>query len=255
MPPGGIDLAIPSCYTYFIRRQNPNTAGGSLIETIQKILIVDDEPDFLNSLRRYLKREPFVIQSAGNGDEAKHLILEAAADNATFDLVITDLIMPKVDGWQLVQWIQENQPRIATITLTGLGENGLGHLQLRPNMDLRSIKTLTPQQLLELIHQLDKTLRTMPGWMRSGLASGKGKKDETAVSRGGRGAVANPPGPGPGGAPWGVCLGFPPHQRIRGDETDPAGGWRSPQKKTPESCGGDDPIDKQGDRKWSGKEP
>ena len=138
-------------------------AGEYLIETIQKILMVDDEPDFLSSLRRYLKREPFELISAGQGYDAKHLILEAAANDTPFDLVITDLIMPKMDGWQLVEWIQKNHPEIATIILTGLGENAGGRLKLRPNMDLQSIKTLAPQQLLDLIHQLDKTPRNNAG--------------------------------------------------------------------------------------------
>ena len=39
----------------------------------------------------------------------------------------------------------------------------MGHLKLRPNLDLKSIKTLTPQQLLELIRQLDKTLQDNSG--------------------------------------------------------------------------------------------
>ena len=128
----------------------------SIIETIQKILLVDDEPDFLSALQRFLKREAFELLTANEGEEAQRLILNAAQGHAPFDLVITDLIMPKVDGWRLIEWIQEHHPQIATIILTGVEKNEKGRLKLRPNRDLQSKKTLTPQQLLNLIHRLDK---------------------------------------------------------------------------------------------------
>ena len=107
-------------------------------------------------MQRFLKREAFELLTANEGEEAQRLILNAARGYAPFDLVITDLIMPKLDGWRLIKWIQEHHPQIATIILTGVGENEKGCLKLRPNRDLQSTKTLTPQQLLNLIHQLGK---------------------------------------------------------------------------------------------------
>jgi len=128
----------------------------SLIKTIQKILLVDDEPEFLRSLHRFLKREPFSLVTANQGVEAKALIEKAALNHDPFDLVITDLIMPKVDGWQLVQWIQRHHPEILTIILTGVGENGLARKSLRPEVDLYLEKAITPKALRDTISQLDK---------------------------------------------------------------------------------------------------
>jgi two-component system, response regulator YesN len=93
---------------------------------------------------------------AKQGVEAKALIEKAALNNDPFDLVITDLIMPKVDGWQLVQWIQCHHPEILTIILTGVGENGLSRKSLRPEVDLYLEKAITPKELLETIRQLEK---------------------------------------------------------------------------------------------------
>ncbi len=126
------------------------------METIRKILLVDDEPDFLRFLQRHLKREDFELRTACQGEEAKDLILKAASENDPFDLVITDLIMPKMDGWQLVQWVQCHHPEILTIILTGVGENGISRETLRPNADLYLEKAITPKQLLGTIRQLEK---------------------------------------------------------------------------------------------------
>jgi two-component system, response regulator YesN len=94
--------------------------------------------------------------TANQGVEAKALIEKAALNHDPFDLVITDLIMPKVDGWQLVQWIQRHHPEILTIILTGVGENGLARKSLRPEVDLYLEKAITPKALRDTISQLDK---------------------------------------------------------------------------------------------------
>ena len=125
-------------------------------KSIQKILLVDDEPEFLRSMQRFLKREPFCMVLSTRGDEAKALIEKAVAENDPFDLVITDLLMPKIDGWQLVKWIQEHHPNILAIILTGVGEDRLSHKMLRPEMDLYLKKAITPAQLLKSIRKLEK---------------------------------------------------------------------------------------------------
>ena len=59
------------------------------------ILIVDDERRLLNLLREYLEQDGYQVETATNGREA----LFAARDHKP-DLIILDLMMPEMDGWE-----------------------------------------------------------------------------------------------------------------------------------------------------------
>jgi len=63
---------------------------------LKRILVVDDEPNIVELVRLYLEREGFAVLVARNGDEA--LAVAARHDP---DLVILDLMLPKVDGWEV----------------------------------------------------------------------------------------------------------------------------------------------------------
>lgn len=62
------------------------------------ILVVDDEPRLINLVRGYLEQEGFRVVSATNGREG----LFAARDHKP-DLIVLDLMMPEIDGWEFVR--------------------------------------------------------------------------------------------------------------------------------------------------------
>jgi CheY-like chemotaxis protein len=67
-----------------------------------KLLIIDDEPDVLETIGLMLKKEGYSIEFAANGLEALDQII-----NKKFDLVICDFIMPKMDGLKLLTTLRE----------------------------------------------------------------------------------------------------------------------------------------------------
>lgn len=69
---------------------------------MKKVLIVDDEPLLLELLETRLKSRYQVI-SAFNGEEAKDLALKLKPD-----LILSDILMPKMDGYQLFQTLQSH---------------------------------------------------------------------------------------------------------------------------------------------------
>lgn len=79
-----------------------------------KILIVDDEPVVAKSCERTLIPEGYSVESAFNAREAMGKL---GGDG--FDLVITDLKMPDIDGLELIKWIRNSKPDTGIIVMTG----------------------------------------------------------------------------------------------------------------------------------------
>jgi diguanylate cyclase (GGDEF)-like protein len=92
-----------------------------------KILIADDQPEICSILERSLQDRGYATTSTFDGEEALHLLL---ADH--FDLLVTDLIMPKRDGLLLIRDGRKIDPELEVIILTGYGalENAIEALRL-----------------------------------------------------------------------------------------------------------------------------
>ncbi|NPA95170.1 MAG: diguanylate cyclase [Thermodesulfobacteria bacterium] len=84
----------------------------------QKILIVDDDTSILDLLDHFLQRKGFDCKCAENGKKALEL-LEASP----FTIVITDLIMPQIDGMELLKIVKESWPDTDVIVMTGYTKN------------------------------------------------------------------------------------------------------------------------------------
>ncbi len=86
---------------------------------IRSVLVVDDEPLFVRSLADGLKsageRDGFVVRTATNGSDA---IL--AMQSEPVDLVLTDLRMAGVDGFQLISWMISNKKAVPVVVMTAM---------------------------------------------------------------------------------------------------------------------------------------
>lgn len=80
----------------------------------QRILVVDDEKMTRMNLEHVLSKEGYRVMLAQNGEEAIDLLKQH-----TFNVVVTDLKMEKVDGMGLLAWIKEHQPETEVIVITG----------------------------------------------------------------------------------------------------------------------------------------
>lgn len=82
----------------------------------QRILIVDDEPSIRKVLAAHLTKLGHEVDTAAGGEEA----LDALA-GAPFDLVVTDLKMPGLDGMAVLAWVRQNLPEVPVLILTAHG--------------------------------------------------------------------------------------------------------------------------------------
>lgn len=81
------------------------------------LLLVDDEENILNSLRRVLRSEPYQVLTAGSGEAALQQL-----ESTHVDLVISDARMPGMDGATLLTQVQQRWPHCLRILLTGYAD-------------------------------------------------------------------------------------------------------------------------------------
>ena len=82
-----------------------------------RILVVEDDPDYANLVEYYLVNGGFEVAAARNGKVALEYIA-----NESFSLMITDLDMPGMGGLELIRKVREQFPEILIIVLSGFGE-------------------------------------------------------------------------------------------------------------------------------------
>ena len=85
-----------------------------------RILLVDDEASIRLTLGALLERTGYDVTSADGGEQAVQLL-----ERQAFDLLLTDLKMPGMDGMQVVAAARQCQPDVAVIVLTGHGSAGM----------------------------------------------------------------------------------------------------------------------------------
>jgi DNA-binding response OmpR family regulator len=85
-----------------------------------KLLIIDDNEEILSVLSNFLRKKNYSVATASNGLEGMKMF---EAENANFDLIITDLVMPHITGVGVISIVKKNYPEIPVIAITGWGEH------------------------------------------------------------------------------------------------------------------------------------
>ena len=112
-----------------------------------RILIIDDDPLLLKSLRDTLEAEGHDVTPASGGQAGINTFVESHAQGAPFPLVITDLGMPHVDGRKVAATIKASVPSTVIILLTGWGRRLVAEGDVPAGVDQVLSK---PPKLIEL---------------------------------------------------------------------------------------------------------
>ena len=115
-------------------------------ESRVSILVVDDELDAAKVLAKILKKKGYRIQLAANGLEA----LQKLHRN-NFELVITDILMPKLDGIQLLEQIREEWPTLPVIVMTALDDEQVYSQMLAMGAHAYLLKPFEFKQLFDAV--------------------------------------------------------------------------------------------------------
>lgn len=82
-----------------------------------RILVVDDEDALRTVLSAELEGEGYIVQMAGDGDEAIKIL-----EKNSFDLILLDIKMPTVDGFEVLKFVKQHSPATKVIMLTGFAD-------------------------------------------------------------------------------------------------------------------------------------
>jgi excisionase family DNA binding protein len=113
------------------------------------VLVVDDDAGLRELIRVSLSLDGYSVREAASADEAL-----AAIEDTAPDLVLLDVVMPGVDGWQMLQRMQERHGSIPVIMFSGkVDEQSAADAEQRGASDFIG-KPFDPQQLIERAKQL-----------------------------------------------------------------------------------------------------
>ncbi len=115
------------------------------------ILVVDDSPETTEMLGKLLQLEGAFVESARSGAEALEI-----ARRKNFDLVVSDISMPEMDGYQLLQKLRElpSMANVPAVALTGYGRGADVERALEEGFAEHLTKPLDLDQLLQIVRRL-----------------------------------------------------------------------------------------------------
>ncbi|MGE5609201.1 MAG: sigma-54-dependent transcriptional regulator [Bacillota bacterium] len=132
------------------------------------ILLVEDDASVREAVAGVLRDEGYVVQMAADGQEA------ISALQPGTDLVLADLVMPNMDGRQLLRWVMQNHPGTAVMLMTGYGTIPQAVDAIKAGATAYLTKPLDPEELLLQVKKAleDKRLRQELSRLRGQLREG-----------------------------------------------------------------------------------
>jgi PAS domain S-box-containing protein len=117
----------------------------------ETILLVEDEKTVRDLVTKVLKRSGYEVMAASNGQEALDLLHQS---NIKINLVLTDVVMPKMGGMELSQQLEQISPGMPILFMSGYTDGALLHSNnLKSNFAFLQ-KPFTPQDLAQKLREL-----------------------------------------------------------------------------------------------------
>lgn len=112
---------------------------------MQRLLIADDNPQIVSILSEYAKKEHFEVVAAYDGEQTL-----AAASNQHFDLILLDVMMPKIDGFEVCRQIRKTS-NVPIIMITARSEDFERIMGLDIGADDYIVKPFSPGEVMARI--------------------------------------------------------------------------------------------------------
>jgi ActR/RegA family two-component response regulator len=116
------------------------------------VLLVDDDCDIMWGVGRCLARAGFSVTTCADGGEAVSVLL-----NKSFDVLVTDVRMPILNGLGLVDWVRVNRARMKIVVMTGFGSPSIRRMSLGKGAMLYLEKPIDPDILIDALLTMDNS--------------------------------------------------------------------------------------------------
>lgn len=126
----------------------------SIIDDALRVLIVDDEKHFCFSASLALRQSGLEVKAAGNGQEALDILTASRDAGKGYDMVITDIVMPVMDGIELIDNMKKHNLKIPTLVITGFLDT-----EYREALQVRGVtntleKPFMPDLLIDMVKNI-----------------------------------------------------------------------------------------------------
>jgi DNA-binding NarL/FixJ family response regulator len=138
-------------YSQLKPSSNVMTETAPNAETTGQVLLVDDEPGLREAVQAYLEDSGFTVQTAGNASEGWDLLQQS-----TPDVLISDIMMPQVDGYQFLQQVREDVrfKGLPVVFLTARGMTSDRIQGYQAGCDAYLPKPFDPEELVAIVTNL-----------------------------------------------------------------------------------------------------
>jgi len=128
----------------------------------QNILVVDDDAEVRNTLSSILLKEGYLVETAENSEQALR-----ASEKSRFDVALIDIKLPGMEGTELLHRLEEKQPHMVKIIITGFPTLENAMKTVNEGADGYILKPFDIEKLLEMIkkHLTKKTAEHISNWM------------------------------------------------------------------------------------------
>lgn len=135
----------------------------------KRILFLEDEPVIQDVLAEYMKMQGYDVYSAADGAEAVKALTEDI-----FDMAVLDIMVPKISGLEVLDFIRDKYPDMAVIMLTALGDEQTQVRAFNAYADDYVIKPVSPIILLKRMETIFRRVKSSARTVREGLFIDKG---------------------------------------------------------------------------------
>jgi len=133
------------------------------MDRAERVLVVDDDSTVADVVRRYLERDGYAVQLAGDGETALRLAAEQRPD-----LVVLDLMLPGIDGLEVCRRLRASSD-VPVVMLTALGEESDRVVGLQLGADDYVTKPFSPRELALRVASVLRRARGGGGAAEHGL--------------------------------------------------------------------------------------
>ena len=128
------------------------------------ILFLEDEPTIREVLTEYMKIQSYDVTCAEDGEQAIKLLSQRE-----FDMAVLDIMVPKVSGLEVLQYIKEHEPEMATIMLTALDDEKTQVQAFNLYADDYVIKPVSPIIMLKRMETILRRVKRSEPQEKKGL--------------------------------------------------------------------------------------